>query len=478
MSELTGNQIELDHSYVVGDPVHTGGLATLYEATWTVFDQPVYVRACDGLPRLRLRYRTQTRIRETVEEKVGRIRGPHLPDVIDAGHQDETRPFLVMRLPKGALLSRRVNARQRMDAEPVATMLDAVATALDGYRDAEGPHRGPTPDRVWVGDDGDVVLLGYGEVLYRDDTLTMSGPAESAHVWHLPPESFARDEPEPEPGQTRTGRLRAISASEASAVRALEDDPRAEVYSLGCLAYFALNGHHPFFLDARDPGAGIAATLRDDSLELRDHPDGSPVAEVLAQAMSRDPDERFATPRAFADAFAAAVAPAPAPDEAVAEDEAPEAAGPSPVVAIDDEATDKVVRDLTAAVWLWRFAALVLIVGVAGAIVFQRMRSTTIVVTSGASDVVLEEVIGHTAESRGQTPVLLRGRPSGQPITLQVVGPDGTRGEPWSFLPAELEDLGRCRGIDLHLAFDDGTVRSDSSDSGEDDGADEGSGAP
>ena len=476
VSELTGNQIELDHSYVVGEPVHTGGMATMYEATWTVFDQPVYVRACDGLPRLRLRYRTQTRIREAVEERVGRIRGPHLPDVIDAGHQDETRPFLVMRLPAGGLLSRRVNARDRMDAEPVAAMLDAVAKALRTYRDAETPHRGPTPDRVWLGDDGDVVLLGFGEVLYRDDSITMSGPAESAHVWHLPPESFAREEPDPEPGQTRTGRLRAISASEASAVRAIEDDPRAEVYAMGALAYFALNGHHPFFLDARDPGAGITATLSDDPLELRDHPDGTPVAAEIARAMDRDPEARHASPRAFADAFAAAIATAPLDDDDAFDDVDDDPARPVEHAsgAVDAAVDDAVLGDLRAALWLWRFAALVLLVGVAGAIMLSRMRATTIVVTSEPSGVELEEMIGHTAESRGETPVLLRGRPAGQPVTLRVVGPDGARGEPRSFLPAELDDLGRCRGVGLQLAFDDGTA-------GDDDATDappEGSGAP
>lgn len=444
MSDLTGSRLELDHRYVVGESLHRGPMATLYAARWELFDLPVYIRLYDSLVKLRLRHRDTTRIRDLVESRAGRVRGANLPDTIDAGNDGTTRPFLVFRLPEGQLLLDRLTRGGPLDADETVEIIRSVADALGTCRAAGVVHRGPTVDRVWLGDDGHVVLLGAGEVLYREETLAMSGPATPELVWHLPPEAFDVDPRGDDDEGTPTGRLKLVSRPVGNS-HEQQDDPRAEVYTLACLAYHCINGHHPYFFDRADASSGIMSTMRDTPLELRGLSDEHPAAVEIARGMSRDPDERHPDPAAFARALAQAF---DAPDDE--EDE------------VDDETTveppgRRVTRVQTTrsstADRLWKAAAIMSTVSLAGWFALVSTRPETIVITSDPPGVPLEEVVGHVSEARGTTPVLLRDRPAMLPVTLRAVSPDGRQGEPVTFSPGELEDLGRCRGLHVELAF-------------------------
>ena len=271
-SDLTGMTLELDHKYRVGNIVHRGAMVTTYAGVWELFDLPIHVRSYESLIKLRLRHRDTTRIRWAIESEAGKVRGPNLPDTIDAGIEDPTKPFLVFRLPEGDLLLNRLRVEGRFDADRVVPVITGVARALGVCREVGMIHRGPTADRVWVGDDGEIVLLGVGEVLYRDDTISMSGAPSTELLWHIPPESFTvsqrRTDDDEDGDRATTLRLRTRPAGTLQG-RVLEDDPRAEVYALGCLAYHALNAHHPFFTSMDDPTEGIHATIRDRPLEPR-----------------------------------------------------------------------------------------------------------------------------------------------------------------------------------------------------------------
>lgn len=450
MNDLTGNQLTLDHTYEVGDVLHRGPLATLYSAKWTLFDVPVQIRSYESLIRLKLRHRDTSRLKSLVQNDAGRIRGPGLPDTIDMGQEDHTRPFLVYRLPEGRLLTDHLREEGRLSMEATARVIEEIANALDTCRAAGLPHRGPTADRVWITDDGHAILLGVGEVLYRLDTLTMSGVATTELVWHLPPEAFESDNREVRTEEsladerTRTGRLR-LAQSVGDNTRDAEDDPRAEVYALSCLAYHCLAGHHPFFVDPNDPSEGIVATLRDTPLELRDIPPESEFSRAVFEGLSRNPEERPDSPQEVARSLNESLGLSTG-----------EAASPRLRELPDEVDTDpEPSYERPAGQWLWKFSAVVLLLGVAGYTLMLRLQPTTLVITSEPTGVEMEEVVGHTAEPRGTTPLLLRDRPPHVPITLRVVAPDGTRGEPTTLYPAEFEDLGQCRGVSLELTYPD-----------------------
>lgn len=439
-------------------------MATLYAGEWELFDLPVHVRSYESLVKLRLRHRDTTRIRWAVESEAGKVRGPNLPDVIDAGIEDPTRPFLVMRLPKGDLLLNLLNEHGRLPAERVVGIISGVARALAHCRDLGIVHRGPTADRVWVGESGEVVLLGVGEVLYRDDTVSMSGAPSTELLWHIPPESFTVSLRRPDDGDddSTTTRLRTRAQGTLQG-RTLEDDPRAEVYTLGCLAYHALNGHHPFFTSIDDPTEGIHATIRDTPLELRDFDPHSEVWRVVSQAISRDPADRFATPDALAGAFADAVTlTSPTASE--------------PVLDLDDSVDDLYEAQPTVTetavetggadgfqLWAWRFAALVLF-GVVGVLLLRdRFEGQTLLVTSNPPGIEIGEEVGHTRESLGETPVLLFDRNVANPLRLFAIAPDGSYGATTTYRVGRFQDLGRCRATELQLEYpEDGPSREGS----------------
>ena len=453
-TDLTGMTLELDHKYRVGNAVHRGPMATTYDGKWDLFDFPVHIRSYEDLVKLRLRHRDTTRVRWAIESESGKVRGPNLPDVIDAGIEDPTKPFLIMRLPPGELLMSRLKSGDALALGDVVSVVRGVARALHHCRDVGMPHRGPTADRVWFGDDGEVLLLGLGEVLYRDDTVSMSGAPATELLWHIPPESFTvslrRNESSEE---STTLRLRSRNTGTLQG-RTLEDDPRAEVYALGCLAYHAINGHHPFFTSPDDPTEGIHATIRDTPLELKNHEAHSDVWRVVSEAMARKPADRFATPLEFAEAFADAVAiHSPAADPVVSAPTQPRVR-----VARDELSADPEIEEPLTSVgdgfqlWAWRFTSAVLFGIVLFFMLQPRLEPRTLLITSDPPQLRFGEEVGHARIDLGTTPIVLRDRPVTAPLRLFVIGPEG-HGATTEFDVSEFTDLGHCSSVTVPLEY-------------------------
>jgi serine/threonine protein kinase len=79
-------------------------------------------------------------------------------------------------------------------------------------------------------------------------------------------------------------------------------DPRTDIYSLALMAYEMLTGKLPF--EGRTQQETMIARLRNDPIPLRQRVPGKDFPEaierVLAKAMARNPDERYATTPEFA----------------------------------------------------------------------------------------------------------------------------------------------------------------------------------
>src|SRR5918995_1027731 len=89
-------------------------------------------------------------------------------------------------------------------------------------------------------------------------------------------------------------------------------DGRADVYALGALAFFLLTGEAPFA--GRSEAAKLVAHVNAERPKPSDRGAACSPAmdDAIAHAMAVDPGQRFATPSAFADAFAAGVGGGPA----------------------------------------------------------------------------------------------------------------------------------------------------------------------
>lgn len=438
-----GTQLDLQHSYRLGRRIHATAICEFSEAQWLPFHRTVQVRSYAGLKSAPLRMMDRTRIATALHRVTPNITGAGVPDIIDAGMWEEMSHFHVLRLPPGDLLSTLLARGQRFAPDEVAEMISDVAGALATYRATGGePHRGPTAERVWVTQEGKALLLGYGEVLYREDALNASEPLSAEFISHLPPEVFAfsasgASANDDEEGAPTSGRFR-TSQLPPEAVQC-ERAPAAEVYALGCLAYQAFAGSHPYFARPSDATNGIRATLAGMPAPLKRLPPGSVFESTILQAMARQPSERHATALDFAAALQGAF-----------EDGTSDA-----LPVLRPAATATATAGDLRALSLWRMTGIVSLTMLVILFSYLQFRPYSVVVTSDPPSLDLVEVVGHTSEPLGRTPLVLEKRSLAAPIQLRVMGKDGKVGPVTTHDPKEFQDLGNCRRLAIQLKFDE-----------------------
>jgi serine/threonine protein kinase len=449
---LVDQTITHEQEYRIDELVYDGSMNTIYRGQWKRLEQDIFISVLSGLDSLKLTRKAVQRIRSNLHENVGRVQHPNLPDVIDYGEGDQLAPFTIMRLPPGRLLV------QQIEEQPLGTLetfkvVEDVAAALREARDAGLPHRGPTADRVWLTEDGRAILLGLGEVLYRHDSYSMSGPRKVDLIWHLPPEAFPHrgdeesepDEPIDEPPDYRSQ----LGGRDAQAI---EESEAAEVFALGALAYHCLSGHHPFFGRKTSPSSGIAALVANAKLQL----DQRLVREPIEIALSPSPEERYPNVGEFVRELRERlrIPDKSGPAASVPTGESEKNAGIESLPEADSAADESEDIDrYRATSLLWRGVAVLLFIALLVYAYLDLRRPTSIVVTSDPPGIELTEITGHLEENRGRTPIILKERNRNEDITVRALGPNGEKGPPVTVNPASLQDLGRCGRVHLDAQF-------------------------
>jgi len=200
---------------------------------------------------------------------------PSIVTVYQAGISADGRPYIVMELCPGSLSQRyRI---ERIPVEEVLTIGVKMASALESAHRAGLVHRDVKPSNILVTTFGAPVLADFGisSSLSRetaDEVLAMSIP------WSAPE----------------------VIAEETAGTVA------SEVWSLGATVYSLLAGHSPF--ERRERGQNTKEQLRRRiaratyiDIARADVPPS--FQAVLARAMSRDPRQRYASAREFAEAL-------------------------------------------------------------------------------------------------------------------------------------------------------------------------------
>jgi pimeloyl-ACP methyl ester carboxylesterase/streptogramin lyase len=204
---------------------------------------------------------------------------PNIIQIYDAGEADGVL-YIAMRHVDGLDLSATIKSEGALGFGRTILILTQVADALDAAH-AEGlVHRDVKPANILMasGPEGDHVFLS-------DFGLTKRGAAES----HL----------------TSSGEvLGTIDYMAPEQIEGKPVDGRADLYSLGCVAYECLSGHKPY---ERDTDVAVLWAHMMAPLpvlgDLRDVPPS--VEDVLGRALAKSPEERFATCREFVTALAA-----------------------------------------------------------------------------------------------------------------------------------------------------------------------------
>ena len=227
-------------------------------------------------------------------EVISRLRHPSIVELLDAGLSDDGRPFLVMERLEGVDLASALAAEGRRAPLAALAVIEPVCSALVLAHEHGVIHRDIKASNVFVCAEAQrVVLLDFGiaKVVGATD-LTVSRQALGTPACMAPEQ-----------------------------IRGAAVDARTDVYGLGVLAYHVLTGRMPFddssvtmsqylHLHARRPRASANAPIP------------AAIDDVIARAMSIDPEARFPGPLAFLAALRAAIVDdavrAPAEVEAMA----------------------------------------------------------------------------------------------------------------------------------------------------------------
>ena len=215
---------------------------------------------------------------EAEAQLVARLEHPQLVPLYDYWREPDGA-YLVMRYMRGG------NLRERLASAPLAPdavlrVVDDIAPALHLAHRAGVVHRDVKPENVLFDEDGAVYLADFG--IARDvapGRRTEPGGAPNPVARYLPPEE-AR-------GEALT--------------------PKADLYSLGLVAYEMLTGRPPDGdLPSREAGNGRPGSPMEPL-----HPERAAlpaaIAEVLARATAADPRDRFSDALEFAQALREAV---------------------------------------------------------------------------------------------------------------------------------------------------------------------------
>jgi serine/threonine-protein kinase len=261
-----------------------GGMARVYRVTDLATQRPFALKllkasiADDREAVARLR-------REA--EVLSTIDNPAVVRIETYGQLPDGRLFLVIELLEGETLGARMRREQRLSPEALSPIVAGVAAGLGAAHRAGVVHRDLKPDNVFLckAPDGGVQVkildFGISKVYSNEERLTRTGQV--------------------------LGTPRYMAPEQLSAEPDL--DARTDVYALGVILYEALAGTPPFV--ATTPSDLILAILHGKVTPLRVLRPELPAAleSIVARAMARHRDLRYANPVELAEAWLALIAP-------------------------------------------------------------------------------------------------------------------------------------------------------------------------
>ncbi len=262
-------EASLGTQYTLGRELPRGGMSRVFAATEKALGRTVVIKVLS--PELAATLSAERFKREI--QLAARLQHPHIVPLLNAG-QAAGSLYFTMPLIEGESLRERMSRERPMAFDNVARILEEVAGALE-YAHAKGVvHRDIKPENVMFFHDQAVVLdFGIGKALTAatDDNIRTSGARITQSGMSLGTPIY-------------------ISPEQASGDPNL--DHRADIYSLGVVAYEMLTGHPPFA--GRTPQAVFMAHLEQvpEPVTNRrpDVPDS--IARIVMKCLEKQPKDR------------------------------------------------------------------------------------------------------------------------------------------------------------------------------------------
>jgi serine/threonine protein kinase len=217
------------------------------------------------------------------EARMFRLQHPHIVPVLDFGVDRDDTPFLVMQYAAHGTLRQRHAPGTQLSPQLVADYVSQIASALQYAHDQQIIHRDVKPENMLLNSDDQVMLSDFG----------------IAAAIHSTPSS--------DQSKNIDGTVYYIAPEQIQGVPC----PASDQYALGIVAYEWLVGHSPF--EGSTPlEIGMRHLTSTPPSLCEQVPSLSPqIDAVILKALAKNPDDRFPSIQAFADALQQATADSP-----------------------------------------------------------------------------------------------------------------------------------------------------------------------
>jgi tRNA A-37 threonylcarbamoyl transferase component Bud32 len=260
------------------EAIGQGGMAMVYKARQPAMNRSVALKVLSTPmtvnPTFLARFRQEAQMIASLEHA-------HILPVYDMGEQDGW-VFIAMRYMSHGALSSRI-AQGPVPLKDISKWIEQIGSALDYAHQHGVVHRDVKPSNVLLDAQGNAFLADFGIAKWSEGSISLTGSSVIGTPQYMSPEQ----------GQS------------------LKIDGRSDEYSLAVVAYEMIIGRPPF--EAETP---LAIVLKHITEPLTPPASINPrvpqaVSDVVSRALSKDPDDRYPTTAAFAQALSAVIAAAP-----------------------------------------------------------------------------------------------------------------------------------------------------------------------
>ena len=268
--------------YEISGILGKGAMGTVYDARDPIIDRRVAIKTAN-LPDAHDAEAQEELARFKREaQAAGRLTHPNIVGVFDYG-ETANLAYIVMEFVDGTSLKPVLEKHERFTPAETVRVMDALLAGLQYSHERGVVHRDIKPANIMLTKDGQVKIADFGIARIESSSMTQAGTIMGTPAY-MSPEQFM--------GQTV--------------------DARTDIYSAGVVLYQMLTGERPFegSMTAIMHKALNTTPPRPSELSVT-APSG--LDEVVAKAMAKRPEDRYASAAEFAKAlrdFQSGAAPA------------------------------------------------------------------------------------------------------------------------------------------------------------------------